>query len=145
MVEGGASLGTQFLAGGLVDELQLVIAPFFVGDPAAPRFAGPGHYPASPAHPLHLAEARPVGEVVLLRYLADGGAAAAPGGSGGGPVAGPGRGAPIARAGGGGGAWLTRRPAPGPSPPRPTGEWLLQAIELSRRCPPSPPPSAWAR
>ena len=75
MVEGGASLGTQFLTGGLVDELQLVIAPFFVGDPAAPRFAGPGHYPASPAHPLHLAEARPVGGVVLLRYLADGAAA----------------------------------------------------------------------
>ena len=70
MVEGGASLGTQFLAGGLVDELQLVIAPFFVGDPSAPRFAGPGHYPASPDHPLHLAEARRVGEVVLLRYLA---------------------------------------------------------------------------
>jgi 5-amino-6-(5-phosphoribosylamino)uracil reductase len=71
MVEGGASLGTQFLAGGLVDELQLVIAPFFVGDPAAPRFAGPGRYPASPAHPLHLAEVRPVGGVVLLRYQAD--------------------------------------------------------------------------
>ena len=70
MVEGGARLGTQFLAGGLVDELQLVIAPFFVGDPAAPRFAGPGQYPAGPAHPLHLAEARPVGEMVLLRYLA---------------------------------------------------------------------------
>src|ERR1700722_5046413 len=70
MVEGGASLGTQFLAGGLVDELQLAVAPFFVGDPAAPRFAGPGHYPAGPDHPLHLAEARPVGEVVLLRYLA---------------------------------------------------------------------------
>ena len=72
MVEGGASLGTQFLTGGLVDELQLVIAPFFVGDPAAPRFAGPGRYPASPGRPLHLAEARPVGEVVLLRYRADG-------------------------------------------------------------------------
>jgi 5-amino-6-(5-phosphoribosylamino)uracil reductase len=71
MVEGGASLGTQFLTGGLVDELQLVIAPFFVGDPAAPRFAGPGHYPASPGRPLHLVEARPVGEVVLLRYRAD--------------------------------------------------------------------------
>jgi 5-amino-6-(5-phosphoribosylamino)uracil reductase len=76
MVEGGASLGTQFLTGGLVDELQLVIAPFFVGDPAAPRFAGPGHYPAGPAQPLHLAEAQPVGGVVLLRYLADGAAAA---------------------------------------------------------------------
>jgi 5-amino-6-(5-phosphoribosylamino)uracil reductase len=59
-----------------------VIAPFFVGDPAAPRFAGPGHYPASPAHPLRLAEARPVGEVVLLRYLADGAASSheSPGG-----------------------------------------------------------------
>ncbi len=80
MVEGGASLGTQLLAGGMVDELQLVIAPFFVGDPAAPRFAGPGRYPASPGRPLHLVEARPVGEMVLLRYLA-----AAPAGPGGPP------------------------------------------------------------
>jgi 5-amino-6-(5-phosphoribosylamino)uracil reductase len=71
LVEGGARLGAQFLTGGLVDELQLAIAPFFVGDPAAPRFAGPGHYPASSAHPLHLAEARPVGEMVLLRYRAN--------------------------------------------------------------------------
>jgi 5-amino-6-(5-phosphoribosylamino)uracil reductase len=71
MVEGGASLGTQFLTGGLVDELQLVIAPFFVGDPAAPRFAGPGRYPAGPGRPLHLVEARPVGEVILLRYRPD--------------------------------------------------------------------------
>jgi 5-amino-6-(5-phosphoribosylamino)uracil reductase len=78
MVEGGARLGTQLLAGGMVDELQLAIAPFFVGDAAAPRFAGPGEYPAGPAHPLHLAEARPVGEMVLLRYLAA--APAAPGG-----------------------------------------------------------------
>jgi 5-amino-6-(5-phosphoribosylamino)uracil reductase len=88
MVEGGASLGTRFLAAGLVDELQLAIAPFFVGDPAAPRFAGPGHYPDGPAHPLRLAEARPVGEMVLLRYLAgraaaDGRAARAAGGGGG--------------------------------------------------------------
>ena len=88
MVEGGASLGTQFLAAGLVDELQLAIAPFFVGDPAAPRFAGPGRYPAGPAHPLHLAEARPVGEMVLLRYLASGSRPAGPGGG-----AAPGRGA----------------------------------------------------
>ena len=77
MVEGGARLGTQLLAGGMVDELQLAIAPFFVGDAAAPRFAGPGEYPAGPAHPLHLAEARAVGEMVLVRYLA---AAPGPGG-----------------------------------------------------------------
>jgi 5-amino-6-(5-phosphoribosylamino)uracil reductase len=69
LVEGGARLGTEFLTGGLVDELQLVIAPFFVGDPAAPRFAGPGRYPAGPHRPLTLTEVRPVGEVVLLRYL----------------------------------------------------------------------------
>jgi 5-amino-6-(5-phosphoribosylamino)uracil reductase len=69
MVEGGAQLGSELLRHGLVDELQLAVAPFFVGDPAAPRFAGPGHYPAGPGHPLTLAEARPVGGVVLLRYI----------------------------------------------------------------------------
>lgn len=69
MVEGGAQLGTELLTSGLVDELQLAVAPFLVGDPAAPRFAGPGHYPAGPGHPLTLAEARPVGDIVLLRYI----------------------------------------------------------------------------
>jgi 5-amino-6-(5-phosphoribosylamino)uracil reductase len=69
MVEGGAGLATEFLTCGLVDELQLVIAPFFVGDPAAPRFAGPGRYPLGPDHPMSLAEVRQVGGVVLLRYL----------------------------------------------------------------------------
>jgi 5-amino-6-(5-phosphoribosylamino)uracil reductase len=69
MVEGGASLGTQFLTSGLVDELHLVIAPFFVGDAGAPRFAGPGRYPHGPANQMTLVEARQVGEVVLLRYL----------------------------------------------------------------------------
>ena len=69
LVEGGARLGAEFLAGGLADELHLVIAPFFVGDPAAPRFAGPGRYPPDR---LTLAEVRPVGEVVLLRYLCAG-------------------------------------------------------------------------
>lgn len=69
MVEGGAGLSRQFLIDGLADELQLVIAPFFVGDPGAPRFAGPGRYPFGPSHRMALAEAREVGTVVLLRYL----------------------------------------------------------------------------
>jgi len=69
MVEGGADLSRQFLTGGLADELQLVIAPFFVGDPGAPRFAGPGRYPYGPSHQMALAEVREVGAVVLLRYL----------------------------------------------------------------------------
>src|SRR4051812_35540224 len=38
MVEGGGTVHTQFLTGNLVDELDLVIAPFFVGDSRAHRF-----------------------------------------------------------------------------------------------------------
>ena len=68
LVEGGASVLTQFLTAGLADELQLAVAPFFVGDPAAPRFAGPGSYPHGPANRMQLLEARSVGDMALLRY-----------------------------------------------------------------------------
>ena len=69
MIEGGASLAAQFLAAGLVDELQLAVAPFFVGDPAAPRFAPPGAYPHGPGRPMTLAGVQQLDGVVLLRYL----------------------------------------------------------------------------
>ena len=69
MVEGGQSIHTQFLAAGLADELQLVIAPFLVGDPDAPRFVGPAAFPWDSRHPMTLAESRQIGDVVLLRYL----------------------------------------------------------------------------
>jgi 5-amino-6-(5-phosphoribosylamino)uracil reductase len=69
MVEGGARLGVQFLADGLVDELQLVVAPFFVGDAGAPRFAAPARYPHGPGRPMLLADVRKLDDVVLLRYL----------------------------------------------------------------------------
>jgi len=42
MVEGGGVVHTQFLAEDLADELQLVVAPFFVGDSSAPRFVSDG-------------------------------------------------------------------------------------------------------
>jgi 5-amino-6-(5-phosphoribosylamino)uracil reductase len=71
LVEGGTSMHTLFLTAGLVDELQLVVAPFFVGDPAAPRFVGPGAFPHDAGHRMRLAAVRPVGDVVLLRYLLD--------------------------------------------------------------------------
>ena len=74
MVEGGGELHTRFLTSGLADELQLVVAPFFVGDPAAPRFVGPGVFPQSPGRPMRLAEATRIGDLVLLRYLLDGAA-----------------------------------------------------------------------
>lgn len=69
MVEGGASLGSQFLAGGLADELHLAVAPFFVGDPLAPRFAPPASYPHGPSHPMRLVEVRPLDGIAVLRYL----------------------------------------------------------------------------
>jgi 5-amino-6-(5-phosphoribosylamino)uracil reductase len=69
MVEGGGTIHTQFLAAGLVDEIHLVIAPFFVGETGAPRFVQPGRFPQDAAHPMTLAETRQIGNVVLLRYL----------------------------------------------------------------------------
>jgi 5-amino-6-(5-phosphoribosylamino)uracil reductase len=68
MVEGGTAVHTMFLTAGLADELHLVVAPFFVGEPGAPRFVGPGRFPQDTAHRMRLAEARPIGDVVLLRY-----------------------------------------------------------------------------
>ncbi|WP_433290604.1 RibD family protein [Actinoplanes sp. CA-030573] len=68
MVEGGGTMHTQFLTSGLVDELQLVVAPFFVGDSRAPRFVGDGEFPWGPGHRATLAEVRQIGDVVLLRY-----------------------------------------------------------------------------
>ncbi|WP_369390289.1 dihydrofolate reductase family protein [Streptomyces sp. CG1] len=65
MVEGGGTVHTQLLRQGLADELQLVLAPLFVGDPAAPRLFGPGGYQAGR---LRLTETRRIEDVVLMRY-----------------------------------------------------------------------------
>lgn len=70
MVEGGGTIHTQFLAAGLVDEIHLVIAPFLVGEPDAPRFVHPNRFPQNRAQPMTLAETRQIGDAVLLRYLA---------------------------------------------------------------------------
>jgi 5-amino-6-(5-phosphoribosylamino)uracil reductase len=68
MVEGGGVVHTQFLTAGLADELQLVVAPFFVGDSRAPRFVSDGQFPWNPDRRATLAEVRQLGDVVLLRY-----------------------------------------------------------------------------
>jgi 5-amino-6-(5-phosphoribosylamino)uracil reductase len=69
LVEGGAAVLRDILVAGLADELQLAVAPFFVGEEGAPRFALPGAYPAGPADPMTLAGVRRLGGVVALRYL----------------------------------------------------------------------------
>ncbi|MFF0794332.1 dihydrofolate reductase family protein [Streptomyces spiralis] len=65
MVEGGGTVHTQLLQRQLADEVQLVLAPVFVGDPRAPRLFGPGAYQGGR---LRLVETRAIGDVVLMRY-----------------------------------------------------------------------------
>ncbi|MPY37246.1 5-amino-6-(5-phosphoribosylamino)uracil reductase [Streptomyces adustus] len=65
MVEGGGTIHTQLLQQELADELQLVLAPLFVGDPDAPRLFGPGAYQGGR---LRLTETRRIEDVVLMRY-----------------------------------------------------------------------------
>ena len=62
MVEGGTTMTTLFLTAGVVDELQVVVAPLLVGDPAAPNLA------AAPVGRMPLAELRRVGDCALLVY-----------------------------------------------------------------------------
>jgi riboflavin biosynthesis pyrimidine reductase/pyrimidine deaminase RibD-like protein len=69
MVEGGGRVLTSFLESGHADELQLVIAPFFVGDDSAPRFVHNGRFPWHAHHRATLADVHPIGNVVLHRYL----------------------------------------------------------------------------
>jgi riboflavin-specific deaminase-like protein len=68
LVEGGAHVLAEFLACDLADELDLAVAPFFVADPAAPRF-DPRSGPNGPGRPMTLAEVRRLDDVVLHRYL----------------------------------------------------------------------------
>jgi 5-amino-6-(5-phosphoribosylamino)uracil reductase len=66
MVEGGGTLHTQFLTAGLADELDLVVAPLFVGDSRAPRFDEDGD--GNTSRRAILAGVQQIGDVVLLRY-----------------------------------------------------------------------------
>ncbi|WP_090480294.1 RibD family protein [Nakamurella panacisegetis] len=68
LVEGGASIHTQFLTADLADELDVAVAPFFVGDSRARHFVGDGRFPWHPGHRATLAEVRQVGDVALMRY-----------------------------------------------------------------------------
>jgi 5-amino-6-(5-phosphoribosylamino)uracil reductase len=68
MVEGGGTVHTQFLTADIADELQLVVAPLFVGDSRSRRFVGDGRFPWHADRRATLAEVRQIGDVALLRY-----------------------------------------------------------------------------
>ena len=69
MVEGGSTIHTQFLQADLVDEIHLAVAPFFLGDPTAPRFVNPGVFPDGPLRRMCLADVSMIGDIALLHYM----------------------------------------------------------------------------
>ncbi len=68
LAEPGAVLARELLAADLVDEVRLAVAPFFVGDENAPRFALPARYPQARGNPMTLTSVRRVDGLAVLRY-----------------------------------------------------------------------------
>jgi 5-amino-6-(5-phosphoribosylamino)uracil reductase len=68
LIEGGSGILADALSDGLADELRLAVAPFFVGDAAAPRFAPPGQYPHGVQARMRLLSARLLGDVAVMHY-----------------------------------------------------------------------------
>lgn len=69
MVEGGGAVHTLFLSAGVVDELHVVYAPFFVGQSGAPRFVNAGVFPQGPGNRMRLGKSRQIGDLMFLQYF----------------------------------------------------------------------------
>jgi len=69
LIEGGSTINTQFLQAGLVDELQISIVGFFVGQKDAPRFVKEGRFPWSADNRMHLDSVQMLDDVAVLRYV----------------------------------------------------------------------------
>lgn len=68
MVEGGCRTLTMFLSEGVFDEFRLAVAPFFVGDPSAPRLVGAAEYINNKDDRMVLRSARRVGDMAVMSY-----------------------------------------------------------------------------
>lgn len=68
LAEPGSVLARDLLARDLVNEVRLAVAPFFVGDENAPRFALPAHYPHGKGNPMTLVSVRRLDGLAVLRY-----------------------------------------------------------------------------
>ncbi len=69
LVEGGAEILTWFLSADAVDELQVSIAPFFVGAADAVRVVTPARFPFSPQRRMPLRSVEQVGDMVVATYV----------------------------------------------------------------------------
>ncbi|MFB9303243.1 dihydrofolate reductase family protein [Kibdelosporangium philippinense] len=68
MVEGGSAVHTAFLTQNLADEIQLAVAPIFVGDSRAPRFVQDGQFGADR---MVLDGIQQVGDCTVMRFFPD--------------------------------------------------------------------------
>lgn len=68
MIEGGSRILTLFLTEDRVDLLRIAVAPFFVGDPQAPRFVGEGRFPFGPARRMDVVRVERVGDMTVTLY-----------------------------------------------------------------------------
>jgi 5-amino-6-(5-phosphoribosylamino)uracil reductase len=71
LVEGGGVVHTAFLSADLVDEMQVAVAPFLLGERGGARFVYPAAFPQSPQRPLRLVETRAIDAIALLVYRRD--------------------------------------------------------------------------
>ena len=68
LIEGGSNIATLFLESGGVDEIQISIAPFFVGQREAVPFVLPGRFPHDSSNRMKIKDARVVGDMAVLTY-----------------------------------------------------------------------------
>mgnify|MGYP001609815480 CR=1 FL=1 len=68
LIEAGSTIATLFLNAGLVDELQVSIAPFFVGNALAPRIVNTALSLYSKDRPMKLKNVETFTDVVMLTY-----------------------------------------------------------------------------
>lgn len=67
-VEGGSRVLTLFFLENAVDFLRLSVAPFFVGDPHAPRFVEGGKFYYNKNHRMHLIRTTTAGDMTVTEY-----------------------------------------------------------------------------
>lgn len=68
MIEGGSEILTLFLCHDLVDELQVSIAPFFVGQSDAPKMVNSCRFPYNKNNRMKLVNVEMIGDMALLTY-----------------------------------------------------------------------------
>ena len=68
MVEGGSRILTMFLSRDLVDEIQVSVAPFFVGDENGYKFVNSEKFPFDKNNRMKLENAEIIGDMVLITY-----------------------------------------------------------------------------